>query len=115
MNKSLMSDMEAVVGGWRTKRTATMLTYVSQVITSPLGAGEVKGKRECKLGIGSPSTVDNCECHLRSPVCPPMRIAQLLCPHGCLAYIQSVTFQAGRQSRSWGITITQQLCVFAED
>lgn len=60
-------------------------------------------------------TMDHCECHPRSPLCPPIRGLYLLCPRGCLAYIPSVTSWAARQSWSGSITITQQLCVFVED
>lgn len=60
-------------------------------------------------------TTDRCECHPRSPLCPPIRGLDLLCHRGCLAYIPSVTSRAARQSQSGSITITQQLCVFVED
>ncbi len=60
-------------------------------------------------------TTDHCECHPRSPLCPPIRGQDLLCPRGCLAYIPYVTSRAARQSQSGSITITQQLCVFVED
>lgn len=58
---------------------------------------------------------DQCECHPRSPLCPPISGLDLLCPAEYLAYIPSAISQAARQSQSGSITITQQLCVFVED
>lgn len=60
-------------------------------------------------------TTDHCECHPRSPLCPPIRGLDRHFPPACLAYIPSVTSQAARQSQSRSINITQQLCVFVED
>lgn len=66
------------------------------------------------LSVHNP-TIDQCECHPRSPLSPPIRRLDRLCPPGCLAYIPSVTSQAARLSQSGSINITQQLCVFVED
>lgn len=60
-------------------------------------------------------TTDHCECHPRSPLCPPIRGLDPFCPRRCLACMSSVTSQADRESQSGSITITQQLCVFVED
>lgn len=69
---------------------------------------------ENRLYMHNP-TMDQCECYPRSPLGPPIRGLDRLCPPGCLAYIPSVTSQAARLSQSGSINITQQLCVFVED